>query len=79
MPPKWRELADAIAAQIISGEYAPGDRLPKIEDLVLAGKGSKTTVHSAYKALEAAGMVTSSPGPRTVVRERRSAQQECGE
>ncbi len=70
MPPKWRELADAIAAQIISGEYAPGDRLPKIEDQVLAGKGSKTTVHSAYKALEAAGMVTSSRGHGTVVRER---------
>ncbi|MEH0467183.1 GntR family transcriptional regulator [Streptomyces acidiscabies] len=70
MPPKWRELADAIAARIISGEYAPGDRLPKIEELVKEGKGSKTTVHSAYKALEAEGLVTSSRGHGTVVRER---------
>lgn len=70
MPPKWRELADLIAAKISSGDYAPGDRLPKIEDLVLAGKGSKTTVHAAYKALEADGLVTSSRGHGTVVRAR---------
>ncbi|MFF4249484.1 GntR family transcriptional regulator [Streptomyces sp. NPDC001822] len=70
MPPKWRDLADAIAAKISSGEYAPGDRLPKIEDQVLAGKGSKTTVHAAYKALESEGLVISSRGHGTVVRER---------
>jgi DNA-binding GntR family transcriptional regulator len=70
MPPKWRELADAIAAQIRSGQYPPGAHLPKIEDLVAQGKGSKTTVHSAYKALEAEGLVTSSRGHGTVVRGR---------
>ncbi|MFD7868481.1 GntR family transcriptional regulator [Streptomyces sp. NPDC059783] len=70
MPPKWRDLADAIAARIISGEYSPGDRLPKIEELVLQGFGSKTTVHAAYKALEAEGLVSSSRGHGTVVRER---------
>ncbi|MEU2086772.1 GntR family transcriptional regulator [Streptomyces albus] len=68
MPPKWRDLADAIAAKIRAGEYAPGDRLPKIEELVIAGKGSKTTVHAAYKALEADGLVISSRGHGTVVR-----------
>ncbi|MFY0516095.1 GntR family transcriptional regulator [Streptomyces anulatus] len=70
MPPKWKAIADEIAAQIISGEYAPGDRLPKIEELVSAGKGSKSTVHAAYKALEADGLVTASRGHGTVVRER---------
>ncbi|MFD8111862.1 GntR family transcriptional regulator [Streptomyces microflavus] len=70
MPPKWKVLADEIAALINSGEYPPGFRLPKIEDLAAAGKGSKTTVHSAYKALEAGGLVTSSRGHGTVVRER---------
>ncbi|NUK84964.1 GntR family transcriptional regulator [Streptomyces lunaelactis] len=68
MPPKWRDLADALAAQIKSGEYAPGDRLPKIEDLAKEKELSKTTVHSAYKALEAEGLVTSSRGHGTVVR-----------
>ncbi|GHF29961.1 hypothetical protein GCM10017776_55600 [Streptomyces griseoluteus] len=35
-----------------------------------AGEGSKSTVHAAYKALEAEGLVTSSRGPGAVVRER---------
>jgi DNA-binding GntR family transcriptional regulator len=70
MPPKWKALADEIAAKIISGEYEPGFRLPKIEELAQEGRGSKTTVHAAYKALEAQGLVTSSRGHGTVVRER---------
>ncbi|WP_331718554.1 GntR family transcriptional regulator (plasmid) [Streptomyces sp. NBC_00161] len=72
MPPKWRDLADALTAQIKSGKYAPGDRLPKIEDLAKEKGWAKTTVHQAYKALEAEGLVTSSRGHGTVVRERLS-------
>ncbi|MER6107655.1 GntR family transcriptional regulator [Streptomyces hirsutus] len=70
MAPKWRDLADRLAAQIRNGEYAPGAQLPQIRDLVEAGEGSKSTVHAAYKALEAEGLVTSSRGHGTVVRER---------
>ncbi|MFF8591983.1 GntR family transcriptional regulator [Streptomyces sp. NPDC015220] len=70
MAPKWRELADRLAEQIRNGEYAPGVQLPQIRDLVEAGEGSKSTVHAAYKALEAEGLVTSSRGHGTVVRER---------
>ena len=70
MAPKWRELADRLAEQIRNGSYAPGAQLPQIRDLVEAGEGSKSTVHAAYKALEAEGLVTSSRGHGTVVRER---------
>lgn len=70
MAPKWRELADKLAARIKSGEYPPGTRLPHIRDLVEAGEGSKSTVHQAYRALEAEGLVTSSRGHGTVVRQR---------
>ncbi|MEU4099251.1 GntR family transcriptional regulator [Streptomyces tanashiensis] len=70
MAPKWRELADKLAEQIRDGDYGPGDRLPQIRELVEAGEGSKATVHAAYKALEAEGLVTSSRGHGTVVRER---------
>ncbi|MFB7539459.1 GntR family transcriptional regulator [Streptomyces zaomyceticus] len=70
MAPKWRELADKLAEQIKNGDYAPGVRLPQIRDLVEAGEGSKATVHAAYKALEAEGLVTSSRGHGTIVRER---------
>lgn len=68
MAPKWRELADQIAEKIRSGEYAPGQQLPHIRELVEAGAGSKSTVHAAYKALETEGLVTSSRGHGTVVR-----------
>src|SRR3954447_9444405 len=68
MAPKWRELADRLAAQIRHGDFAPGQHLPHIRDLVAAGEGSKATVHAAYKALEAQGLVTSSRGHGTIVR-----------
>jgi DNA-binding GntR family transcriptional regulator len=68
--PKWRELADRLAAEIRSGARPPGQQLPHIRDLVEAGEGSKSTVHAAYKALEAEGLVTSSRGHGTVVREQ---------
>ncbi|MFD6026658.1 GntR family transcriptional regulator [Streptomyces griseoluteus] len=70
MTPKWRELADKLAERIKRGEYAPGQQLPQIRELVAEGEGSKSTVHQAYKALEAEGLVTSSRGHGTVVRER---------
>ena len=70
MTPKWRDLADKLAKRIRGGEYAPGQRLPHIRELVEAGEGSKSTVHAAYKALEAEGLVVSSRGHGTVVRER---------
>ncbi|MFB7054459.1 GntR family transcriptional regulator [Streptomyces vinaceus] len=68
MAPKWRELADKLAAQIKNGDYTPGQLLPQIRDLVEAGEGSKATVNAAYKALEAEGLVTSSRGVGTMVR-----------
>ncbi|GHA22704.1 putative HTH-type transcriptional regulator [Streptomyces tauricus] len=70
MTPKWRELADKLAEGIASGKYAPGEQLPQIRELVAKGEGSKSTVHAAYKALEAEGLVTSSRGHGTVVRQR---------
>ncbi|MFC8270925.1 winged helix-turn-helix domain-containing protein, partial [Streptomyces cinereoruber] len=57
MPPKWQRLADELASQIADGTYAPGDYLPHIRELVRQGKGSITTVHAAYKALETEGLV----------------------
>ncbi|MFE0459580.1 GntR family transcriptional regulator [Kitasatospora sp. NPDC058965] len=68
MAPKWRELADRLTERIRSGEYAPGEQLPHIRTLVEQGEGSKATVHAAYKALEAEGLVSSSRGHGTIVR-----------
>ena len=70
MAPKWRELADRLAEQIRSGEYAPGRSVAPDQRPGEAGEGSKSTVHQAYKALEAEGLVTSSRGHGTVVRQQ---------
>lgn len=68
--PQWRGLADEIAREIAAGTagYRPGDQLPQIRDLVAQGKGSKTTVLAAYKALETEGLVTMIRGHGTKVR-----------
>ncbi len=66
-PPKWRQLADEIAAQIASGVYAPDDRLPSVQAQVSAGKGATATVHRAYQALEAEGLVRTLQGSGTTV------------
>lgn len=70
--PQWRELADQIARDIAAGTsgYRPGDQLSQIRDLVEQGKGSKTTVLAAYKALEAEGLVSMVRGHGTKVRQR---------
>ncbi|MGG7568955.1 GntR family transcriptional regulator [Streptomyces sirii] len=66
-PPKWRQLADEIATQIADGTYAPGDRLPSVQAQVSAGKGATATVHRAYQALEAEGLVRTAQGSGTTV------------
>ncbi|MGA4867254.1 GntR family transcriptional regulator [Streptomyces lavendulocolor] len=66
-PPKWRQLADEIASQIARGDYAPDERLPSVQAQVSAGKGAIATVHRAYQALEAEGLVRTVQGSGTTV------------
>jgi hypothetical protein len=69
--PKWRQIADEITSQIHRGIYAPGDRLPSVQDQVMEGKGATATVHRAYQALEAEGLVRTAQGSGTTVLGRR--------
>ncbi|MFE2823496.1 GntR family transcriptional regulator [Streptomyces sp. NPDC059271] len=66
-PPKWRQIADEIARQIEAGDYGPGDRLPSVQSLVSEGKGATATVHRAYQALEAEGLIRTTQGSGTTV------------
>ena len=70
MAPKWQVLADTLRAQIDDGTYPPGAALPPMDALVAQGEGSRTTVHQAYRALEAGGYVVMAPRRGTVVRDR---------
>ncbi|MBD2818538.1 GntR family transcriptional regulator [Streptomyces rochei] len=66
-PPKWRQIADEIARKIENGDYGPGDRLPSVQALVAEGKGATATVHRAYQALEAEGLIRTTQGSGTTV------------
>ncbi|WP_411078320.1 GntR family transcriptional regulator [Streptomyces sp. cmx-10-25] len=55
-PPRWKQLADELAEEIAQGVYPPGTKLPKIADLVAAGRGSRTTVQRAYGDLTERGL-----------------------
>lgn len=53
----YSEIADAIAARILSGGLRPGDRLPSERDLSHEFHVSRPTVREAMIALEVRGMV----------------------
>jgi GntR family transcriptional regulator len=57
----WRQLHALLAAQIASGELAPGDRLPSIVSLHQEYGLAHTTVAKALAALQEDGLVITSP------------------
>src|SRR5437764_3936348 len=65
--PLYRQLGDALAGAIVDGMLAEGERLPSERDLALALGVSRTTVVTAYRALEARGLVRGHVGRGTFV------------
>ncbi|MCO1655468.1 GntR family transcriptional regulator [Pseudonocardia humida] len=52
-----RRLAEDVRSRIMSGEYAPGERLPSEAELVRHYEVSRVTVRTALRTLEAQGLV----------------------
>lgn len=71
MAVKWEALVHKLKAQIDTGHYQPGERLPTVSAMVAAGEGSITTVQRAYAELAADGYVVMRRRGGTVVRDRR--------
>jgi DNA-binding transcriptional MocR family regulator len=65
--PLYRQLADALAGAIADGTLAEGERLPSERDLALTLAVSRTTVVTAYRELEARGLVRGHVGRGTFV------------
>jgi 2-aminoadipate transaminase len=65
--PRYRQLADALAAAISAGTLADGERLPSERDLAATLGASRTTVVTAYRELEARGLVRGYVGRGTFV------------
>ena len=58
----YRQIADSIAAEITSGRYKPGDRLPTERDLAIQYGVSRPTLREALIALEILGLIEAKHG-----------------
>src|SRR4051812_46850529 len=65
--PLYRQLSDALAGAIGEGSLPEGERLPSERDLALSLGVSRTTVVTAYRELEARGLVRGHVGRGTFV------------
>ena len=57
--PIYIQLAERIRRRIVSGEYAPGDRLPGVRELASEAQINPNTVQRAMLELERMGLVYS--------------------
>lgn len=53
----WTDVRDEIRARILSRTFAPGDRLPRDEDIAAELGVARSTVHRAMQDLSLAGLV----------------------
>ncbi len=65
--PKYRQLLQLLRARILSGELAPGARLPTEEELINTYGLSRGTVRKAIEQLAAEGLVYTAQGSGTYV------------
>src|SRR5215216_4354852 len=65
--PLYRQLGEALVGAIADGTLAEGERLPSERDLAVALGVSRTTVVTAYRELEARGLVRGHVGRGTFV------------
>lgn len=55
--PIYLQLMENIQQKIISGEYAPGERLPSVRELAAEAAVNPNTMQKALSELERAGLV----------------------
>jgi GntR family transcriptional regulator len=68
--PAWRQLADMLRDQILSGELAPGARLASEETMTQQYGIARNTVRQAISALRSEGLLDVNPPQPTRVRVR---------
>ncbi len=71
LTPRYRELADALIAEISDGHYSIGERLPGEIELTQQFGVSRHTVREALRVLEDLGLIRRQRGVGTVVQARR--------
>lgn len=57
--PIFLQIVERIQMDIISGKYAPGDKLPSVRDLAAEAAVNPNTMQKAFSELERTGLVYS--------------------
>ena len=65
---RYRDIAEELRRRIISGEWAPGEKLTRMADLAREYGANRDTIARAVTILEAEGLVWAVPRRGTVVR-----------
>ncbi|HWC97159.1 MAG TPA: substrate-binding domain-containing protein [Candidatus Sulfopaludibacter sp.] len=73
MGPKYQRVLDKLAGDILSGRYAPGQKLPSEAGLVKQFATSRITIGRALRELTQRGMVDRIAGSGTYVRQLAAA------
>jgi DNA-binding transcriptional regulator YhcF (GntR family) len=68
--PPYQQVAAALRAAILTGEYGPGDRLPSQERLSADYGVARATVQQALRLLREDGLIVSRQGSGVFVREK---------
>lgn len=70
--PIYAQLIERIKTQIVSGKYAPGERLPSVRELAAEAAVNPNTMQKAFAELERTGLViTQRTNGRTVTEDVR--------
>lgn len=71
--PPYQQLADLLRAEIESGKYQPGSRLPTYRELADEHGVAPMTVQSAFRVLKDEGLISSQQGRGSFVRSDRAS------
>ena len=55
--PIYAQLLERIQRQIVSGRYAPGDKLPSVRELAAEASVNPNTMQKAFAELERGGLI----------------------
>jgi len=77
--PVFRQIHDAIAAALATGEIAHGEQLPTIHELARQLDVNPNTIVRAYRELEHAGLVVAERGRGTFPVQREESRDAKGE
>lgn len=70
--PIFQQLADIITLDIVSGKYAPGERLAAVRELAVTAGVNPNTVQRALSAVEDSGLIYTKRGEGRFVGEDKS-------